>query len=154
MGWPMSTLKWNKNDQKPICLNGSQTVVVVAWFCAGANGNPCGGFYIGETGRTLKSHVDDYFSTALRCPGQCKLSVMQHARDFNHHFRKDDFKIIDFKENNFCRGVKASSYGHSILPSMSTQAAICFLPTMITSSRLRWKRRPHLLFTTLKWRLS
>ena len=105
-----------------------KTGVVYVGSCASANGIPCGGHYIGETGRTLKARIDEHFSTALRCPGQCKSSVMQHAREFSHHFRKSDFKIIDSEENNFRRGVKESIYIRALNPSINEHPGRHLLP--------------------------
>ena len=105
-----------------------KTGVVYVGACAGANGQPCTGLYVGETARTLRSRVDEHFSTALRCPGQCKSSVMQHARDNDHHFRKSDFEVIGTEDDWFRRGVKESIYIRALSPSINENPGRHFLP--------------------------
>ena len=102
--------------------------VIYVGSCAGANGQPCAGRYVGETARTLSQRVDEHFSTALRCPGQCKSSVMQHARDLNHHFRKSDFGIVGVEDDWFRRGVKESIYIRALRPSINENPGRHFLP--------------------------
>ena len=105
-----------------------KTGVIYVGSCAGAHGQPCAGRYVGETSRTLSSRVDEHFSTALRCPGQCKSSVMQHARDQNHHFRKSDFEVIGVEDDWFRRGIKESIHIRALNPSINENPGRHFLP--------------------------
>ena len=87
--------------------------------CAGANGVPCDGRYVGETGRALSSRVEEHFSTATRFGGQYKSAILQHARDNGHHFRKADFSIIDRDDDWFSRGVRESAYIRALKPTIN-----------------------------------
>ena len=101
--------------------------------CAGANGVPCDGRYVGETGRTLTSRVEEHFSTATRFGGEFKSAILQHARDNGHHLRKEDFTVIDRDDDWFSRGVRESAYIHALKPAINDHPGRHQLPHVYDS---------------------
>ena len=84
--------------------------------------------YVGETGHTSKSRVDEHFFTALRCSGQCKSSIMQLARENDHHFRKTDYEVVANDDDWFRRGVKEGAYIQALNPSINEHPGRHTLP--------------------------
>ena len=107
-----------------------KTGVVYVGSCAGANNSPCCGRYVGETGRTLKARVDEHLSTTFRAPGQYASAVMQHARDNDHHVRKNDFKILTIDEDWFSCGVRESMYIRALDPTINDHPGRHLLPRL------------------------
>ena len=87
--------------------------------CAGANLTPCPGTYIGETQRTAAARFQEHTSTATNALGKYKSAMLQHAKDHNHHFRKDDITILTSDHNWIKRGIKEAIHIHTLKPSIN-----------------------------------
>ena len=87
--------------------------------CAGANGTPCPGRYVGETERTPAARFQEHTSTATNSLGKYKSAMLQHARDNQHHFRKDDVTILASDQNWVKRGIKEAIYIQTLTPSIN-----------------------------------
>ena len=86
--------------------------------CAGANVTPCPGTYVGETERTAMARFQEHTSTAMNALGNFK-SAMQHAREENHHFRREDVSILATEQDWVKRGILEAIYIKSLNPSIN-----------------------------------
>ena len=85
--------------------------------CAGANSTPCPGIYVGETERTVNARFQEHKSTASNALGKYKSAMLQHARDHNHHFRKEDLTVLRSEHDWVKQGIKESLYIKALKPS-------------------------------------
>ena len=87
--------------------------------CAGANLTPCPGRYVGETERTAAARFQEHTSTATNALGKYKSAMLQHARDHDHHFRKEDVTILASENDWVKRGIKEAIYIRTLSPSIN-----------------------------------
>ena len=87
--------------------------------CAGANSIPCPGTYIGETERTAGARFQEHTSTATNALGKYKSAMLQHAREHNHHFRKEDLSILASDHDWIKRGIKEAIFIQTLKPSIN-----------------------------------
>ena len=87
--------------------------------CAGANNIPCPGTYVGETERTAQARFKEHTSTAVNAQGKFKSAMLQHARDNNHHFRKEDVSVLSRESDWVRRGIKEAIYIKALNPSIN-----------------------------------
>ena len=87
--------------------------------CAGANSTPCTGTYVGETERTVAARFQEHKSTASNALGRYKSAMLQHARDNNHHFRKEDVSILSYEQDWTKRGIKEALFIRALSPSIN-----------------------------------
>ena len=104
-----------KDKIEPLDLNG----VIYHHGCAGADNVPCTGAYVGESARAATARNAEHFSTAQSAPGLFKSAIMQHAADAQHHFRKDDIKILSRESGWHERGIRESIYIRALSPSLN-----------------------------------
>ena len=96
--------------------------------CAGSNGVPCPGQYVGESERTIKERGKEHFSTSRQSCGSFKSAVMQHAADHHHHFRQGDFSILAREPNYHARGIREAIHIRALSPSINREDARHQLP--------------------------
>ena len=87
--------------------------------CAGANSTPCPGRYVGETERTTSARFQEHTSTASNALGKYKSAMLQHARDHQHHFRKEDVTILSSEQDWVRRGIEEAIYIRALNPSIN-----------------------------------
>ena len=99
---------------------------------------------MGETERTVASRISEHFSTA-RISGTetLKSAVMTHARDNNHHFRRDDFSVLSSGDQNWHeRGVRESIYIRALQPPINRDQGRHLLPPNFDSLLQQRIKRP------------
>ena len=84
--------------------------------CAGANGTPCEDNYVGESARSGTARNAEHMSTAQSAPGTYKSAIMQHAADYNHHFRTKDVEILSRESSWYERGTERAFTSAASLP--------------------------------------
>ena len=104
-----------KDKLEKINING----VVYYHACAGSNNVPCTDNYVGESARAASTRNAEHFSTAQSAPGLYKSAIMQHAADSQHHFRKEDIKILSRDDNWHTRGIRESIYIRGLSPTLN-----------------------------------
>ena len=87
--------------------------------CAGAISTACPGTYVGETEKNANARFQEHTSTATNALGKFKSAMLQHARENNHHFRKEDVSILDREENWVKLGIKEAIYIKALSPSIN-----------------------------------
>ena len=95
------------------------TGVVYHIPCAGANSTPCPGRYIGETERTTSARFQDHTYTSGNALGKYKSAMLQHARENNHHFRKEYITILSSEQDWVRRSIKEALFIKSLTPSIN-----------------------------------
>ena len=73
--------------------------------------------YVGETERTAQARFKEHTSTAVNAQGKFKSAMLQHARDNEHHFRKEDISILSRESDWVRRGIKEAIYIKALNPS-------------------------------------
>ena len=90
------------------------------------------------------SRISEHFSTA-RISGTetLKSAVMTHARDNNHHFRRDDFSVLSSGDQNWHeRGVRESIYIRALQPPINRDQGRHLLPPNFDSLLQQRIKRP------------
>ena len=87
--------------------------------CAGANLTSCPGTYVGETERTAMARFQEHTSTSMNALGKYKSAMLQHAREHNHHFRKEDVSILSSEQDWVKRGIKEAIFIKALNPSIN-----------------------------------
>ena len=60
---------------------------------------------VGETERTLSARFNEHTSTATNAQGHYKSAMLQHARENNHHFRREDATVFAYEHDWAKRGI-------------------------------------------------
>ena len=122
------------------------TGVVYYLPCSGSDGTPCpdNDCYVGETERTVASRISEHFSTArISGTSTLKSAVMTHAREKDHHFRRDDFSVLSSGDQNWHdRGIKEAIYIRALKPSINRDQGRHTLPPNFDSLLLQRIKRP------------
>ena len=122
------------------------TGVVYYLPCSGSDGTPCpdNGCYVGETERTVASRISEHFSTArISGTSTLKSAVMTHAREKDHHFRRDDFSVLSSGDQNWHdRGIKEAIYIRALKPSINRDQGRHLLPPNYDSLLQQHIKRP------------
>ena len=104
-------------------LEKEQDVGVLYWLgCAGHDSIPCplpNPFYIGETERTAAARFQEHTSTATNALGKYKSAMLQHAREYGHHFRKEDMTILASEQDWAKRGIIEAAFIKTLEPSIN-----------------------------------
>ena len=87
--------------------------------CAGAHSTPCPGRYIGETERTAHARFQEHTSTATNALGNYMSAMLQHARENQHHFRKEDMTILSSENDWVKRGIREAIFIKTLKPSIN-----------------------------------
>ena len=87
--------------------------------CAGRNCTACSGRYVGETERTFSARFNEHTSTATNAQGHYKSAMLQHAREHNHHFRREDATILAYEHDWAKRGIYEALYIKALNPSIN-----------------------------------
>ena len=111
--------------------------------CAGANSIACPGRYVGETERTAAARFQEHTSTATNALGKYKLAMLQHARENNHHFRKDDLTILASDQDWTKRGIKEAIYIKALNPSINIDPGRHSLSSHFDSTLNNLITQPH-----------
>ena len=96
-----------------------KTGIVYHIPCAGANGTSCPGRYVGETERTATARFQEHTSTSTNALGKYKSAMLQHARETQHHFRKEDISILTSEHDWVKRGIKEAIFIKALSPSIN-----------------------------------
>ena len=96
-----------------------KTGIVYHIPCAGANSTPCPGRYVGETERTATARFQEHTSTSTNALGKYKSAMLQHARETQHHFRKEDITILSSEHDWVKRGIKEAIFIKALSPSIN-----------------------------------
>ena len=113
-----------KDKLDKINVNG----VVYYHACPGSNNVPCTDNYVGESARAASTRNAEHFSTAQSAPGLYKSAIMQHAVNSQHHFQKEDIKVLSRDDNWHTRGIRESVFIRGLAPSLNRNEGRHTLP--------------------------
>ena len=127
-----------KDKLERLDVNG----VIYYHACAGANNNACTDSYVGESARAATAWNAEHFSTSQTAPGLYKSAIMQHAADAQHHFRKEDIKVLSREPNWHERGIRESIYIRGLSPTLNRNEGQHTLPHCYNSIIQKVVKKP------------